>query len=305
MNGFFENGFLFSEETLNQVHLFWGRGLDWFMVAVTTMGNEIFYTIFIPVLYWCYNKGLAVRAGGAFLIGVTVNSALKDLFNNPRPDPGKLAPGISELNIRYIPKDSPGFPSGHAQDAVAFWGAFAYYLRTGRVFMISAVIILLIAYSRLYLGVHHMGDVIGGLVFGCLVLIIYILAVAWIEKNLTLLHQAALIAIVLILPYLVFRIIHVYDAEKTLGILSGFMVGVILEKDRLEFLPKSGVIPTVIKLIIGFSGVFIIKSGLKSLLPALPVADFFRYWLMGIWITLFAPLVFTRIPSLAGKIEER
>jgi len=303
METFFANGFLFGEETLNQIHLFLGSWFDWTMVGFTTMGNEIFYIMFIPIVFWCYDKVFAARVGGAFLIGVLFNSFFKDLFTNPRPNPELMAPGIRELAIRYIPQDSPGFPSGHTQNAVVFWGAIAWYLKKKQAFLIAGAIIALIAYSRLYLGVHFLGDVLGGFVFGVIVLAAYLFSTAWIEKNYGLLNQAALLVIVLLVPYLLFKFLHVYDADKSLGVLSGFLAGYILEKGRVDFVPRNKLIPTITKLIIGFSGLFLIKSGVKALLPHMAAVDYFRYWLIGIWITFFAPYLFSKLPSLRTQEE--
>jgi hypothetical protein len=44
----------------------------------------------------------------------------------------------------------------------------------------------------------------------------------------------------------------------------------------------------------GLAGLFIIKAGIKPLLPDLASANFLRYWLMGMWVTLVAPWIFVR-----------
>jgi membrane-associated phospholipid phosphatase len=300
MEAFFSNSVLFGEGILNSTHLFLGGWFDSFMAFVTGLGNENFYVLCIPILFWCYNKTFAARIGGAFLLSVIINDVTKQVFSNPRPNPENLAPGIRELNIRYIPHDSPGFPSGHAQEAMVFWGAFAYYLRKKTGYLVAALLILLISYSRMYLAVHYFGDVLGGLFIGCVMLLLYFVAVAWIEKKYELIHKAVLIGGALIIPYLLFKILPGYDVVKSLGVLSGFIIGIILEKEKVGFSPKSRPLPHALKLLIGFAGVVIIKSGIKPVLPVIPASDYFRYWLLGIWITLFAPLVFNRIKFLRG-----
>ncbi len=94
--------------------------------------------------------------GGAAL----QNIFLKQLFARPRPDYPQAymtAPGFS-------------FPSGHAMISIAFYGAIAYlacsYLKQFRakllVSMSALVISGLIGFSRLYLGVHYISDVLAG-----------------------------------------------------------------------------------------------------------------------------------------------
>lgn len=74
---------------------------------------------------------------------------------------------------------SASFPSGHATAAVAFYGFVAYLLikgvadKTRRVLIIlgSVILMLVIGFSRLYLGVHYVSDVLAGYLVGLLGLI--------------------------------------------------------------------------------------------------------------------------------------
>lgn len=300
MELFFANQLLFGEEILNRLHIFAGTWLDTVMAAITATGNEIFYLLVIPVLYWCYDKKFASRIGGAFLTCVLVNESVKEYFNNPRPDPSRLSDGISQLNIRYKPKHSPGFPSGHAQNAVAFWGSLAYFAGKRNITLFSLIFILLVSYSRLYLAVHFLGDVLGGLVIGCVFLLLYIVSVAWIKKKYAFINQTAIVIAAFVAPFVLSKIMPGNEVVKTLGALSGFIIGIIYENDRIGFSPKNRPIPNIIKAFAGIVGVIAIKAGVKAILPSVASADFFRYWLIGIWITLIAPLLFTKISSLNG-----
>lgn len=302
MEAFFNNKFLFGEDILNQIHLFCGPWLDFLMINVTALGNETFYVSIIPLLYWCYDKTFAARLGGAFLVSTFFNDILKFLFQNPRPDPDKLLAGIRELNIEYKPVNTPGFPSGHAQDSISFWGALSYFLRSRYILLISITLILLISYSRLYLAVHFMGDVLGGLCIGGIILIIYIISIAWIEKKYDLLNKTALIMLLLVLPYLLFKLLPGYYLVKIMGISSGFTIGMILEKEKIGFNSRAKLYQNLLKLLIGFSGVVLILIGTKFLFPKIPSAGFLRYWLLGIWITFFAPYLFSRVKGLQINI---
>ena len=66
-----------------------------------------------------------------------------------------------------------GFPSGHAQLAVVTWGALAIFAGTRAAALGAAVIIIGICLSRLYLGVHDIEDVAGGLTLGVLGLLLF------------------------------------------------------------------------------------------------------------------------------------
>ena len=137
--------------------------LDGPMRAVTTLG---YYRVVLPLLAVIslafYLRGwrlsaimLAVSTAG----GIFLTTVLKVLFRRARPeiiDSGYTAGFYS-------------FPSGHATVAVGFYGAlaliFAYHLRgTARwaVLLLGAAVVLLIGFSRLYLGVHYPTDVLVG-----------------------------------------------------------------------------------------------------------------------------------------------
>lgn len=96
--------------------------------------------------------------------GSLLNLALKGLFERPRPsfaDPFAIANGWS-------------FPSGHAMGSLIGYGLLAYVLlrsvrRYGArlaVIVSTAVLIMAIGFSRLYLCVHYFSDVIGGYAAG-------------------------------------------------------------------------------------------------------------------------------------------
>jgi undecaprenyl-diphosphatase len=76
------------------------------------------------------------------------------------------------LEAFYL-ESTPSFPSGHAALSMALYGFLIYLLlrhphRHGRIFLITLLVsaIILIGFSRVYLGVHYPSDVMAGYVIG-------------------------------------------------------------------------------------------------------------------------------------------
>ncbi len=300
MESILQHPFFFGEEILNTLHLFIGTWFDMFMVAVTFTGDELFYTLFLPVLYWCYDKRNTIVIGCVFLVSISLNDMVKDIFRNPRPDPEKLLEGFRALSVKLRPTD-PGFPSGHTQGSVAMWGTIMYLVRKKSVLVVGALMIVLVPYSRLYLGVHHFGDVIGGYILGVLSLAVLIPLALLAEKHFDRMRRALVMAFLLAVPAFAAALLPGGAMHAYMGVLSGFLVGAYAAAERIAFFPRGGILPAVIKLAIGFAGLFLVKEGLKAILPAAPFADFARYWFMGFWITFVAPLIFSRWIYLRGK----
>ena len=141
--------------------------LDVLFINITRLGNEEFYWLFLPGLYWLGDRRLGARIILLFLVSVWINDLLKNAFALPRPSPEVVRVLYPESGMSY------GFPSGHAQFGTALWGGLALELRRRWVTWAAAVLIALLSLSRLYLGLHFPLDVWGGLGIGLATLAVY------------------------------------------------------------------------------------------------------------------------------------
>lgn len=167
MNYFFSMHSLFSEEILNTLHVLPSPLTDSVMIFISTAGRFPVYIILSCLVAWLYDrrKGLTILA--AVLATFALNHLAKDMVRHPRPDPALLL--YANLALQNMPK-SFSFPSGHAQGAMAFFGSVAILFRNRLLCVMCISMIMLVSFSRLYLGVHFPGDVAGGLVLGSLVI---------------------------------------------------------------------------------------------------------------------------------------
>ena len=303
METLFGNRILFGEEALNKLHIFAGPWLDALMAAVTLAGDEPFYLVALPLIYWCWDRRIAIYAGAAFLVTMTLNDWIKYAVNHPRPDPEKLLPGIMELALRHAPQ-SPGFPSGHTQGSLAFWTPVAVLSRQRALRIFCAVMIVLIPYSRVYLGVHYLGDVAGGWAIGALTLALVMPAVYLGGAHYRKCGEWLLVAVIVIVPLLACLNLTGEHIYATTGTLSGFLAGVLLAERRIRFNPRTGHAWQPVKALIGLAVVIALRTGLKAVLPESLVAGFFRYWLVGFWCSFGAPLLFSRFAPLRGEDDQ-
>ena len=82
-----------------------------------------------------------------------------------------------------------GFPSGHTSIAIAFWGTLLCLFRQKWVRGICIALMILIPISRIYLGVHFLADVIGGIALGALCWYITYISILKPDKRLAFFEQ--------------------------------------------------------------------------------------------------------------------
>mgnify|MGYP005690479513 FL=1 len=102
-----------------------------------------------------------------FISGL-INGFLKDYFQDPRP--------AMEFMLDPRIGQSYGWPSGHAQIAVTLWGLIAIEFKKNWLTTFCILMIGLVSFSRMYLGVHDIGDVFAGLLIGITILAIWYIA---------------------------------------------------------------------------------------------------------------------------------
>jgi len=134
-------------------------------LGFTWLGYTTFFLIALPIGYWAWNKDKITRVALIVLASAVLNAFLKDLWQNPRPD--------SLIWVDPQMDDSYGLPSGHTQVGIVMWFWLAYEIRKAWAWVVAAIVAGGIAFSRLYLGVHDVEDVLGGAIIGFATLFAY------------------------------------------------------------------------------------------------------------------------------------
>jgi membrane-associated phospholipid phosphatase len=261
--------------------------LDQFFLAINFLGEEDFYLLFLPFLFWCVQKQLAYRLAFLFLFSSYVNQFFKNLFAAPRPyqvDPKLYAP---------LKTTGYGIPSGHTQSATVTWGYFATQLKTPLWWTLAIALPLLVGIARMYLGDHFPQDVIAGALIGAILVALFAAFQARAAQWLTRASFAMRLALAIIVP-LVLAALALKDSGAALGALWGFAVGLVLEEEYLRFEPRGEWWKQIAKLVIGLAIALGLRVGIKPLLPEGDVFTLARYAVIGFWLSFGAPWVFVK-----------
>ncbi|MBB2184465.1 phosphatase PAP2 family protein [Lachnospiraceae bacterium MD1] len=278
-------------EILKYIQSFSNPFLDSFFELVTMLGENIFFIAVIAVFYWCFNKTFGYKLAFVYLTSGAFNTIIKEIVKFPRPIGYE---GIRSSRIKTAGGYS--FPSGHTQQASSLFITLMMEFRKKWLYIIGVLGMLFVGLSRMYLGVHWPTDVIGGLMIGILWTITVVKIFDWSKDR----EDPALLGVLVIPMMICLLLIKTATYYKAVGALTAMWAGYLIEDKYIHYVTKAVWWKQLIKLVVGLLGIILIRVYIKMLLPLSIYSDFFRYALMGLWMTLLSPIVY-RI----CKIEER
>ncbi len=262
-----------------------------FMKGITLLGNETAYLIMMPFVLWCVDFRTGARTGVVFLLSAYLNLAFKDMLAQPRPF-------ILEPGLNLIEASGYGLPSGHAQGSLVFFGMLALLIRKRWFTVISIILILLIAFSRVYLGVHFPTDILGGWFLGGCLLFGYLKFGNRFEQ---IVAQWSLWQQI-ILSATTAGIMLIYNTHETIVIVAAFFgvgIGTILSV-RFNYTQKPSsssqhILRLLTGLIIG-AAIYIVLAFIfpKNGEPLYEPLRFARYFILVLWFTTGAFWLFRR-----------
>ena len=275
--------------------------LDSFFRAITSLGDESFYLILFPFLLWCVDFYLGIRVGIIFLLSVYLNTGLKEIFQQPRPF--DVLPEIQKVHAYGY-----GFPSGHAQSSLVVWGSIAYWKKQIWIRNLSILLILLIGFSRIYLGVHFPTDILGGWFFGGLILGLSYFIFLKLKLDFNQKNMIFKIIGITLFPVILLQIQSSPDIISSVAALTGVGYGLLFFSSSIRGIRLGHWLKRLISFLVGVIGIGILYLGLKLILPSegqsfYQLSRFFRYLLLGIWISFGAPWLFIRM-GLARQVEK-
>ncbi len=274
-------------------------GLDLPFKALTFMGDEAFYLLFMPLVYWCIDRRTGAALFILLLFSAYLNAVAKVIADQPRP-------------FEYDPRVNPlghagggGLPSGHTQNAVVIWGYLARQYRKTIGWLIGGFLMIGIPLSRIYLGVHFPTDLAGGYLLGVAILFLFFWLAPRLENWLAQKEFALQFSLVLALPILLIFLNPTGNRYvfSMVAALMGVSTGFVFERRFVRFNCHGLIGQRIIRYLLGVLILFGLWGGLRFAFTSLEPAGLFRfvrYLLVGLWGGFGAPWLFVRL-----KLAER
>ena len=201
---------------------------------LSEFGEALICIAVIGFLYWCYDKSFGRFVGTNVLVGIVLNSMIKNIFVRRRPyfDNAEikcLKPVDKNADIYNIAAQEYSFPSGHSTNSVAVYSSLAAYRKNRILTIIGIALPLLIGVSRFCLGVHYPTDVL----FGWLLGLIVIFAAPWLQRKLNNPRLFNIILLLVALPGVFYC--KSTDYFSGFGMLLGFILGSEFEQKYVSF----------------------------------------------------------------------
>ena len=272
-----------------------GAFLADFLSKMTFLGELNSVLVIMAAIYWCVSK----EFGTYLLMGWSgnrlVNGVLKVTFCVYRP--WLRDPRIVPFGNSMTTATGYSFPSGHTMNAATVYGGGAVRKDLPKALRAALLLtVILVAFSRIYLGVHTPQDVLVGAAAGMLVMWLTIFLMNYVKRHPEKDLAVALIGIGLAVIVGIYAVVKPYPADyvdgkllvdgakmandtlKGVGWCAAFLVGWILERKFVRFSTDIPIIPRVTRLVVGLLSFYCVSL-------------------------IFVPLVKTWIPGPAGTIS--
>ncbi len=297
---------------------------DKLFLTITIFGETWLPTLICAIVYWCidFKAGIYLFSLESFNRFVAHFLKMIACVYRPWVLDNRIHP--SELAVPFAKGYS--FPSGHSTMSSAVLGGIAYLLRKNKLLCISLIcLVLLIGFSRLWLGVHTPQDVIIGLLIGFVLVFATEPMIKWAEQDSKrYIFLLALINILVISALIYTYFFETYRMDYISGVLLvdpqnlryvnvvefGYSLGLIngcyLCRRYFPYNPKDasikqriirGLIGAVLVIILTKFGFGYVMMNCVRIRYALSVT-----FLIGFIITLIYPVIFTKVENINNRI---
>lgn len=255
---------------------------DFIVQAITFVGEETFFLALGLFLIWCCNK----RDGYMVLLvsfsGIVINQFLKMCFRVPRP-------WVKDPNFTIVESAREGasgysFPSGHTQNSVGMLGSLGTCSQKWWVKALCVAGVILVPFSRLYLGVHTPQDVLVSVLVALVLIVSFDALLNLNEKYPFVIYIIIGVMVAAIAAFLVFLYVYPFpedvffeenvgnynsalkNAYTMLGCVLGVLLFRLMDDKVTHYDTKAVWWAQILKLLLGIAIVMAVKEGSKPLL---------------------------------------
>ena len=316
-------------------YLLWLQGIreslpplfEQLFVAVSAIAASSALIVIPALLFWCLDKRAGRYVLFTFALGTLVNQFVKNTVCAYRPwvrsaDVHPSAGALGEAT-------GYSFPSGHTTVSATLLGAIGWWYRKS-VPVLTALcwlFVLLVAFSRNFLGVHTPQDVLVGLVVGILSILVASRLLAWADAGEGRDKLVLVVSLVIAVAYLAYVYLKPYpmdydasgalmvdpvkmqvDCFKAAGVFVGAVLGWFLEQRYVNFEvnpAKFGWKRMALRFVVGMA-VLLLLLLLGTRLLHMLLTDDRWYELVKNFVLVFgaafvAPLVFSAVERVRYK----
>lgn len=261
--------------------------------GITILGEETLVILFVVALWFAVDSRLAQKVFFVTICSTGLNGIVKNIAKVPRPFDKGVLPVRKETATGF------SFPSGHTQSFSTWSTLFAIQYKKKWLTALVAVFIPLVAFSRLYLGVHYPTDVIVGAALGVGMAFLG----DYLFERVKDVKKLYLAVFLIFAPFIVYFLIVAHERFagffKAFGMLGGLtLIAFLQEKSK----PLSYDVPwwkKLLRIVIGVALAFALKEGLKIFetggVHVDLVLDTLRYFVVVFAVGYLCPLLFQKI----------
>ena len=286
--------------------------------ALTYFGGVYGFMVLSIIVFWCIDKRCGYFMLSLGFLGTVINQFLKIIFRIPRP--WVLDPSFEPVESAVADAGGFSFPSGHTQNVFAtFGGVFAWTKKTW-LKILCAVMIVLVAFSRMYLGVHTPLDVGVSVVIGIVLLLVLYPVFRDIDRHPNRFYGFLAVLAVLLAAFLLYsylwpfpdwmyaeeHVVNLIEARHNASILTGALaaltIAYTLDLRRTRFDTKAVWWAQILKVVIGLVVTLALIEGTKAVLGRSDIVTGLRYFLGVLFAAGVWPMTFGWFSKLGKKV---
>ena len=289
--------------------------LDAVMSFITRFGEEYAFLCIALIVFWCVDKfeGYYMMCSG--FIATVFGQFLKITCRIPRPF--VKDPNFTIVESARAAATGYSFPSGHTLNAVSTFGCAVRSKCPRFLRGVFIALMILVPFSRMYLGVHTLWDVLVGAVVSILLVFSLYPLFERARKDRKILQRTVAFLLLFVLAVTLYVSFFPFpegtdkvllssakeNVYKLLGANLGILLTVFLDRKYLNFSTKAPLLGQILKVVFGMILTVGLKSALKPLLSiVLPwswLCHILRYFLVVLFTGFVWPLTF----RFFGKLQ--